>query len=68
MQNLNEINNAVKNGKLYNSHTSRCRGYISRKLESKIFIYNGKFGKGYKVLTPNWESTRYCFITYYLVK
>jgi hypothetical protein len=49
------------------SHTSMFRGYVSRKKPEGIQLeYKGRFGKGIKVLTPNFESTNYCFVTYYL--
>lgn len=47
-------------------HTSRARGYISRKTGGIVKPYKGRFGKGYKVYTPAYDSTRYCFITYYV--
>lgn len=50
------------------SHTSRCAGYVSRKIEGVIAPYSGKFGKGYKLLSPAYDSTRYCFVTYFLEK
>lgn len=49
-------------------HTSFTRGYVSRKNPEGIAIpYEGKFGTGYKVLTPSWESSQYCYVTYYVV-
>lgn len=49
------------------SHTSLARGYVSRKNKEGIKIkYEGRFGKGYKVLKPNFESTRYCYVSYYI--
>jgi len=49
------------------SHTSWSRGYVSRKKpEGTLAKYAGKFGKGFVKFTPSWESTRYCFVTYYL--
>ena len=49
------------------SHTSLSRGYVSRKnREGEMVKYQGRFGKGYKVFTPNFESTRYCYVTYYI--
>ena len=47
-------------------HTSRCRGYVSRKIDGVIRPYRGKFGEGYAVLSPAWDSTTYCYITYYI--
>jgi len=49
------------------SHTSLKRGYVSRKNPEGLKVpYNGRFGKGIKILNPNWGSTRYCFVAYYL--
>jgi len=47
-------------------HTSRARRYVSRKLEGIAEPYNGKFGNGYKVFTPAWDSSKYCYVTYYV--
>lgn len=48
------------------SHTSRHRGYVSRKGSQPFVPYKGRFGEGYTRLTPAWDSTLYCFITYYI--
>lgn len=48
------------------SHTSLARGYVSRKGGPRIQRYSGRFGKGYAVYSANYDSTRYCFVTYYL--
>jgi len=62
----NEINKLSTAGLKY-SHTSLKRGYVSRKNPEGEFVpYNGRFGKGVKQLTPNWNSTKYCFVAYYL--
>lgn len=47
-------------------HTSLTRGYISTKSEGEILPYSGRFGKGYKVLTHNPQSTLYCYVTYWV--
>lgn len=48
-------------------HTSRARRYVSRKNPGGIAEeYSGKFGRGYKVYTPAWDSTQYCYVTYYV--
>lgn len=50
-------------------HTSRARRYVSRKNPDGIAEeYNGRFGCGYKIYTPAWDSTTYCFVTYYVEK
>ena len=48
-------------------HTAMKSGYISRKSKDGIIEeYNGRFGKGFTVSKPNFESTRYYFISYYI--
>lgn len=48
-------------------HTALNGGYISRKLKDGIIEkYDGRFGKGYTVKKPNFESTRYYHISYYV--
>jgi len=54
----------IAEGKVKNSHTSRQRGYISRKSEGVVSDYSGKFGKGYKHLTACYDSSQYCYVTY----
>lgn len=58
-------------GVLYEHHESTCRGYISRKLtlnEIPVYPYTGRFGKGFKVLLPNWESASYSRVKYFIYK
>ena len=51
----------------YLHHTALSHGYISRKNKSGIIEeYDGRFGKGYTVKKPNFESTRYYQISYYV--
>jgi hypothetical protein len=67
MKALHEIATAVAAGKLKAVKTSMWRGYVSRK--SKVLAahpYKGVYGVGYCVYKPNWESTRYSFVTYYV--
>ena len=56
----------VAAGELTKSHTSYIREYVSRKSGSYVRPYKGRFGIGYAVLSPNWESSRYSYITYYI--
>ena len=46
-------------------HTSYFRGYI-RVGEENVVPYKGRFGVGYKVYRNNPNSSRYCFLTYYI--
>ena len=58
-------------GILYEHHESTCLGYISRKLspeEVPVYPYTGKFGRGFKVLLPNWESARYSRVKYFIYR
>lgn len=69
-------NTITINGKQYKiDHTSYKRGYMSRKCTSipikavkagQITTYEGRFGKGYTVETPAFNTTRYHWITYLL--
>lgn len=47
-------------------HTSLTRKYVSRKISCIIFPYSGRFGQGYKMLTPNYNSSYYSYITYFV--
>lgn len=46
-------------------HTSLTKGYV-RVGQEIVVAYEGRFGKGYKVLTNNNKSSRYCHVTYYV--
>jgi hypothetical protein len=63
---VTEVKNLTASGALRKSHTSKTRGYVSRKTDGRAQTYSGKFGKGFVVYTPNWDSTQFCFVTYYV--
>lgn len=66
---MNDIMKLVEAGQLKEIHTSMMRGYISRKLlleDLTAAKYDGKFGKGYTVMSARFDSTQYCNITYFL--
>ena len=50
--------------------TSLFRKYISRRLSSYGLYepYNGRYGKGIRVFRPNWDSTNYCWVEYWVEK
>lgn len=60
----------VENGyKLH--HVGSKRGYVSRKVdinELTAVEYSGKFGDGYTVNTPRWDTTKYCNVEYWVVE
>lgn len=49
------------------NHTSLCRGYVSTKSKGEIEGYSGKFGIGVTVKEHNSRSSRYCYISYYIL-
>ena len=58
---------AIKGGTVSEHHTSWTKGYVSRKNPSGVvYPYTGKFGVGFKRLTPSYQSTTYCHVTYYV--
>ena len=63
---VNLLKFMVSEGLLKEHHTARCIGYVSRKSQGIVEPYKGRFGKGYKLLTPAYDSTYYCFVTYYI--
>jgi hypothetical protein len=66
MTTIQEIEKAVTQGTLKRVKTSMWRGYVSRKIAGYVSTYKGKYGSGFCVYRPNWESTRYSFVTYYV--
>ena len=48
-------------------HSALTNGYLSRRKNAcEIYKYSGRFGDGVVVFTPNTQSSRYCWITYYV--
>ena len=47
-------------------HTASRRGYESRKGKGHVEEYNGKFGKGFVLVEPRYDTTQYVSITYYI--
>lgn len=69
MMSLKELELKVRNGELKYHHTAKILGYVSRRTtrdEYKIESYAGRFGKGYKIHTPSFDSTRYHDVSYYV--
>jgi len=55
----------------FTTRTARYRNYVSRKstpADRRATPYKGRYGTGYTVLVPNWDSTQYCTIVYYIRK
>ena len=50
-------------------HTSYVRWYEPRRNNAgSVEDYKGKFGEGYRVYRPNWKSTQYSFVDYYIYR
>ena len=50
-------------------HTSRARMYVSRKkkdCDCTAEPYKGRYGEGYKVYTAAFDSSTYCYVSYYI--
>lgn len=47
-------------------HTSVIMGYVSRKTWARIELYEGRFGKGFKLLEPRYDTSRFVYCTYYV--
>lgn len=58
----------INNEKCYHHHTAAARGYISRKIDELVKEYNGKFGRGYKVMKPRFDTTQYIYVEYWIVE
>jgi hypothetical protein len=63
---ITEIVNMVKTGELKVHHTASKRGYVSRKEAGIVAKYSGKFGEGYTVSRPRFDTTQYVDVTYYV--
>lgn len=49
-------------------HIGSRRGYESRKGEGHVEEYSGRFGTGYIIVTPRWDTTQYVNVEYYIGK
>ena len=58
----------INNPDYYEHHTASRRGYLSRKSEQQVEEYSGKFGKGFILVTPRYDTTQYVYVTYYIHK
>ena len=47
-------------------HRAYSRGYVSRVSYPDVRQYDGRYGRGVKVLLPNHRSTRYAVAEYYI--
>lgn len=59
------INTLVQNGYSLH-HTSVTAGYVSRKAWARIELYEGRFGKGFRLLEPRYDTSRFVYCAYYV--
>lgn len=65
------LDTLLNDDRYYLHHTSYARGYVSRKADYDSLPavpYKGRFGTGYIVDLPSYESTQYCRRQYYILK
>lgn len=65
---LYELGRKIERAGYKYSHTSTLSGYVSRKKEFEVNPYVGRFGIGVKVLSPRYDSSRYIWCSYYILK
>lgn len=65
---IEDIEVMVQRGELKEHHTATRMGYVSRKSKGTVSNYSGRFGKGYIVDRPAWNSTQFHPRTYYVTQ
>ena len=61
----------INDDRYYLHHSAYYKGYVSRVAdysELPAVPYKGRFGTGYTVILPSYESTRFCRILYYILR
>lgn len=48
-------------------HTSSHLGYVPVDRCGEVYEYEGRYGLGYAVFHPCYETTRKCLVTYYII-
>ena len=64
-----ELFQLVSDGKIAAHHSALFRGYVSRKMDIddiRAYPYSGRFGVGYTVDFPNYNSTHYSYRSYFI--
>ena len=51
---------------LHLHHVAAKGGYISRKLDYVAEEYHGRFGEGFIILRPRWDTTRFVWCEYWV--
>lgn len=58
----------MTNKNYYLHHVGSRRGYVSRKTDGFVEEYDGRFGRGYRVIRPRYDTTNYVAVWYYIEK
>ena len=61
-----ELDTLIANGTVRKVCTGSRRGYTSRKGSGYVEAYSGKFGNGFALISPRWDTTQYVYVTYYV--
>lgn len=64
-----ELFQLVADGKIAVHHSALFRGYVSRKMDIadiRAYPYSGRYGVGYTVDFPNYNSTWYSYRSYFI--
>ena len=61
-----ELINELEAGGYRYHHSAYARGYVSRVNYPDVKQYDGRYGRGVKVLLPSHRSTRYAVAEYYI--
>lgn len=67
----NTLGTLLNDDRYFLHHTSYATGYVSRTVDYDdlpVHPYKGRFGTGYTVDLPSYESTRYCRRQYYILR
>lgn len=63
---LNDYLDSLKADNYVRLHDAYSLGYVKRKIEGIVQPYKGRYGVGYTLHTPAWNTTKYHIITYYV--
>lgn len=58
----------AEEGEIKHHHTATRRGYVSRKKTGEVELYKGRYGTGYIIKRPRWDSTNYVYYDYYIIE
>ena len=63
---LNDYLDSLKTQGYTRLHDAYSGGYVKRTIEGIIQPYKGRYGEGYTLHTPAWNTTKYHIVTYYV--